>query len=110
MSLSCLSLLSEAVVVILAIGEDGGSTYGMLHASRLCITLRIMLLLFPSNTTNFNGANFPGLLLLADISVYFLLASLRAYINRNFSYSSSACIFGSFLGGNLFKNLRSSSF
>ena len=74
------------------------------------MTLLSTLLLLPSCMTNLSGAFLPGLLLLAEISVYFRFASFRAYRNLVRSSSSSACRFGSFLGGNLLKNLRMSSF
>jgi len=42
----------------------------------------MMLLLLPSKMTNLSGAYFPGLLLFAEISVYFRFASFLAYKKR----------------------------
>ena len=54
------------------------ATGWLLIASLLYITLRMSCELFPSITVNWKCPNLPGLLLFAEISLYFLFASLRA--------------------------------
>ena len=107
-----MALVSEADVDVtsLLVGELSSSLAGILHARRLYMTFLTIILLFPSKMTYFSGVNFPGLLLLAEISVYFLLASFLACTNLMRSSSSSAWRFGNFLGGNLLMNFLIISF